>query len=108
WSRASARLEAHAGVAEADLVAVDQRVLGDPYAVDLGAVGRAQVDQQEPVAVGADLGVAAADVGVGEHDVRLGAAPDRDDVLLEGEPVIGGQDQAAGPGAAGALAEAAL
>src|SRR5690606_14046468 len=85
-----------------------EQVLGDAHTVDLRAVGRAHVHQQEAVAGRADLGVVAADVGVGEHDVALGPPADADDVLLEREPVAGRQHQAAGAGAAGALAEAAL
>ena len=50
-----------------------QHALVDPHAVDLGAVGRAEVDEHEAVALGADLGVVAADVGVGEHDVATRA-----------------------------------
>ena len=49
-------------------------LLGDADAVDPGAVGRAEVDDHEPVAVGPDLGVAAADVRVGQDDGRTRAA----------------------------------
>src|SRR6266545_3187135 len=76
----STGLEVHVGVAEADLVAVAQDVLVDAHTVDLGAVGRAEVDEQEARLVRADLGVVAADVGIGQHDVALGPAADADGV----------------------------
>src|SRR5205807_9217817 len=53
------------------------------HAVDLGAVGRAQVDDDEAIPLAADLGVAPADVGVGQDDVALGEAADRYRILAD-------------------------
>src|SRR4051794_5814349 len=72
--RRSGGLEDQLDVAEGQLVAVGQLALGHPDAVDLGAVGGAEIDEDERVAGGADLGVAATDVGVVEGDVALGHA----------------------------------
>ena len=102
------RLEREADVAEAELVAVAQLLLGDPHAVDPGAVGGAEVDEHEAVAPRADLGVVAAHVGVDQGDVALGQAADGHGVLPQHEAVAGGQDERAGAAAAGALTEAGL
>src|SRR5437899_1170786 len=76
-SRASGRLEAQSGRPYGDLVAVGQLVLLlHTPAVDLGAVGRFEVDDDEFVGVAPHLGVAAADVRVGQHDLAVAAAAD--------------------------------
>ena len=58
---------------DGDLVAVGQAPLLDAGAVHPGAVGRAEVDDHEPVALPAHLGVAAADVGVATARCRTRA-----------------------------------
>src|SRR5919112_2933161 len=63
-------------VADADDVAVGERLTGDPPAVDEGAVGRAEVLGDRRPAVQDDVDVLAADPGVGEPDVGVGAAAD--------------------------------
>src|SRR5690606_10095453 len=79
----SGGLEGDVGVAEGDLVALGQLVGADPHAVDPGAVGRAEVDEDPAVALGADLVVVAADVGVRELHGRLGLAAEGHGLLAE-------------------------
>src|SRR6185436_2210889 len=64
---ASARFEADSGVAEGQLVPVDQLLVAHPDAVDAAAVGRTEVDHHEPGAVRADLRVGPARVRVAQH-----------------------------------------
>src|SRR4051794_17332117 len=74
-SRAVLPVDQH-GVADADHVAVRERLPGDPPAVDQRAVGRAEVLADRRGAVEDDVDVLAADPGVGQPDVGLGAAAD--------------------------------
>src|SRR5690606_33877636 len=89
-------------------IAVSQDALLDTNTVDPRAVGRTEVDQQEAVAVGTDLGVVAADVRVGQHDVGVRSAADADRVLAEREALAGREHQAPRAGASRALPEASL
>src|SRR5688572_28564864 len=73
------------GVADADDVAVDERLAADPPAVDERAVGGAEVLDGRRTAVEDDVDVLAADPGVREPDVGLGAPAD--DVAPRGELV---------------------
>ena len=101
----SARLEADVRAAEADDVAVAQRLLaGDADAVDLGAVGGAEVGDDERRAEGSELGVAAADVGIVERDAGIGEATNGDDAVVSGHTFARGQDQRADADAAAGLA----
>src|SRR3954452_18373494 len=104
----SARLEAHAGAAEREFVAVGQLLLADPYAVDPRAVGRAEVDDDESVALRANLRVVAAHVGVSQHDVGFGHASHGDRLFPEDDAFTRREDEAAGATAADALAHAAF
>ena len=63
-------------VPDPDHVAVDQRLPADPPAVDERAVGGAEVLDGGGAAVEDDVDVLAADPGVGQPDVGLGAAAD--------------------------------
>src|SRR5690348_11292279 len=63
-------------VADADDVAVGQRLAGDPPAVDQGAVRGAEVLDPGGAAVEDDVDVLAAHARVGQPDVGLGAAAD--------------------------------
>ena len=73
-------LEAQVRAPHAHDVAVGQCAFAvDARAVDLGAVGGAEVDDDERVAAVVHLGVLAADVGVGQGDRALGQAADGDD-----------------------------
>src|SRR4051794_20173270 len=85
-SRAVLPVDQH-GVADADHVAVREGLAGDPPAVDQRAVGRAEVLADRRAAVEHDVDVLAADAGVGQPDVGLGAAAD--DVAAGGEDVAG-------------------
>src|SRR5947208_5717028 len=78
-----ATLEREPGRAHADHVSVHERRLAHPLAVDLGAVGRPQVDQRVALAQAADLGVAARHVGVVDDDVASAGAADDGDALVE-------------------------
>jgi len=69
--------EAKLRLADADDVAVDQGVLGDPATVDEEAVGRPGVADPVEVALGDDLGVQAAGGAVAEDDVPLLGATQR-------------------------------
>jgi hypothetical protein len=70
--------EDHEGGAAADLVAGRELhpVPGDPLPVDERPVGRLEIAQEPPAVVGRELGVAAADRGVGQRQ-RLRRAPDQ-------------------------------
>src|SRR4051812_35700307 len=85
-SRAVLPVDQHR-VADADHVAVREGLAGDPPAVDQRAVGRAEVLADRRAAVEHDVDVLAADAGVGQPDVGLGAAAD--DVAAGGEHVAG-------------------
>src|SRR5581483_8152124 len=77
-------------------------LLLDPGAVDLGAVGGPQVDEEVVLALAADFGVAAADVAVLEHDVALGLAADRDRLVTDSDPAPVRKEQRPGGVAPGA------
>ena len=104
-SRAVLPVDEHR-VADADDVAVDERLPADPAAVDQGAVGGAEVLDRRRAAVEDDVDVLAADAGVGQPDVGLGAAAD--DVapgreLVPGARAVDDEDvRDAGPGAGAA------
>src|SRR6476469_1107367 len=74
----------HRGVPDLDLGAVVHAGVGDAVAVDLHAVGRAEVAHLDPDLVGAgpgghhELDVPAAHPGVVDPHVRLGAATDHE------------------------------
>src|SRR3954453_6840265 len=74
-SRAVLPVDQH-GVADADHVAGREGLASDPPAVDQRAVGRAEVLADRRAAVEHDVDVLAADAGVGQPDVGLGAAAD--------------------------------
>ena len=65
-----------AAAAEADAIAVHQRPLGDLLAVDVGAVARALVADEELVVLGDDLGVVARDLAAGQPEIVGLAAAD--------------------------------
>src|SRR5690242_395506 len=81
--RPSARLEPQLGGTDGDLVALLELALLGAGAVDLRAVGRVEVDDGEAGAFGAHLGVAAADVLVGELDLAVVGPADGDRVLAQ-------------------------
>src|SRR4051812_50168483 len=83
-------VEAEGGGADGDLVAGAEPGRGDAASVDLDPVGGAEVDDLPVAALLApQLGVAAADVGVGEDALDRLRAPDRRPRAVE--------DVAAGP-----------
>jgi hypothetical protein len=68
---------------EPDAVAVDQRALGDWLVVDVGAVARLLVANDEAAVVGHDLGVVARDLAAGQAQI-VGLAPaDAERVLAD-------------------------
>src|SRR5690606_14227509 len=67
------------GAADGDGVAVEQGGGLDAVALDVGAVGGAEVRRHRPVRSDAQLEMAAGDAGVLHDDVRLGAAADDGD-----------------------------
>ena len=71
---------------DGDHVAVRQAVLACDHAVDLGPVRRAEVDDEDRVALATHLGVTARDVRVVESDGALGQAPDRDGLAHDADP----------------------
>src|SRR5688500_2188256 len=76
-SSMSVQVEAEGRGAELDRVAGLERLrAGDAPAVDLHAVGRAEVLDDPLAAARAHLGVAAGNVLVGEHDLAVARAPD--------------------------------
>ena len=79
-------LEPDGGRPHGDLVAVLEDPLSDRDAVHPGAVGRLQVGHDHVAPVPADLGVAAADVGVAQGDRALGEAADLDRLVAEDDP----------------------
>src|ERR1700736_6415077 len=90
-----------------DLVAVLEPVAADPDAVDLGAVGGAQVDYDVPAAAvfgPADLGVPAADVGVGQNDLTFGHPADGRRMVTQRDAAAVGQHQSRWPGTGAHLA----
>ena len=85
--------EHHLGAAaasEPDPIAVHERLLGDLLTVDVGAVARVLVADEERVVLGIDLGVIARDLAAGKSEV-VGLAPpdlevsfrDRNDAAAE-------------------------
>src|SRR4051795_13322882 len=74
-SRAVLPVDQHR-VADADHVAVGERLPADPAAVDQGAVGRAEVLRGGDATLEDDVDVLAAHSGVREPDVGVGAAAD--------------------------------
>src|SRR4051794_32542233 len=68
---------------ERDLVAGRQRALGDAVAVDLHAVGRAEVGHDPGAALAAQLRVATRHVGVLERHVAVAAAADHHTIPAE-------------------------
>src|SRR3712207_3601242 len=83
-SRAVLPVDQHR-VADPDDVAVGEGLAADPAAVDQGAVRGAEVLDGGGAALEDDVDVLAADPGVGQPDVGLGAAAD--DVAAGGELV---------------------
>ena len=69
--------------AECDDIAVGQLVLGDPHTVDERAVGRTEIAEHEPCALGTNLCVLTAHIGVRERDRALGEPADREHELTE-------------------------
>ena len=60
-----------------------QLVLGDGFAVDVRAVARAAIAQQETAVVERDFGVIARDVAANELQIVAAAAPDREHGLVD-------------------------
>ena len=89
------RLVIEVRVPEADLVTIGQQLLRDPLAVHERAVGGVEIDHQEALSRGLDLGVTAADLGVAQHDGAIAGSTDRDDVVAEWHTVTGGQKERA-------------
>ena len=89
------RLVIEVCVPEADLVTIGQQLLRDPLAVHERAVGGVEIDHQEALSRGLDLGVTAADLGVAQHDGAIAGSTDRDDVVAEWHTVTGGQKERA-------------
>jgi hypothetical protein len=76
--RAVGQEEHHLGAAtpaEPDAITVDKRPLGDLFAVDVGAISRALVANEELVVLGVDLGVVAGDFAAGQSQVVGFARP---------------------------------
>ena len=80
-------------MADADDVAVGERLAGDPPAVDQGAVGRAEVLGDRRPAVQDDVDVLAAHPRVGQPDVGVGAAADHVAPRRQLVPRAGAVDQ---------------
>ena len=77
-----------AGAAELDAIAVRQLVLGDRFAVDVGAIAGSLVFQ-DPVAVLLDdLGVLARHVTAHQPQVALGAAADAQQLFVDGDDAL--------------------
>ena len=72
-----------AAAAEPDAVAVHERALGYLLAVDVGAVPRALVADQELVVLGVDLGVVARDFAAGQAEIVGFAPPDLEVALRD-------------------------
>ena len=89
WARSSAdssegRRVEHQGAAELDLVAARKGMGLDPLAIDVGAVGAAEVGEKCKYAVrSADFGVVARDFGVVQPDGAGGVASDSRERLVE-------------------------
>ena len=82
-------VEDEAELADLDLVAGLQRGLVDALAVDVGAVERADVADDEAVALAAEVGVLARDGDVVEEDVAVGVPAGVDLVVVEQEARAG-------------------
>src|SRR3954447_16382074 len=83
--------------ADGDLVAGAEPGRGDAAAVDLDPVGGAEIDDLPVAALLApQLGVAAADVGVGEHALDRLRAPDRRPRTVEDVAAVLQRDDGAG------------
>ena len=79
-------IERDVKLGDRDDVAVAQQVLlalGQLAAVDLSAVGAAEIFDEEERAIARDPGVRARDGLLGEHDLALGVAAQRDDFVFE-------------------------
>ena len=79
----------------------------DPRAVDHRAVRRAEVDDDVRPLAGADLGVAAADVRVGERHRAVGEPADADRPVAERDALARRQHERAGADAARRLPQLA-
>src|SRR3954454_23045982 len=100
--RAGAGVEHQPELADLHLVAGLQGSLVDALTVDIGAVERPDVTDEEPVALASEAGVLARDRDVVQEDVAVGVAPGADLVGVEEEPGsrVGSaqDDQECGPG----------
>src|SRR5690348_1395047 len=76
-------LERQRDGAEGNVIAGEHRRLADALAVDRAAVRGVEVAEQEAVAVADELGVAARDAAVLEHDVALARAAEHDGAAVE-------------------------
>ena len=102
----AAREELEDGAADLDEVAVAQHVLVDELIVDVGAVGRAEVAQDDRLAGVDDLGVVARHRLLIDLHVRLRRAADDDVGVLE--VVLAAELQAVDDDEAGVLADRLL
>src|SRR5699024_9355066 len=89
----SGRLEGDGRVPEGDLITFAKFVDIHANTIDAGAVGRAEVDEHPSVALGSDLGMVAADVGIGQLHGRFGATAEGHGRLTERDPITGCEDQ---------------
>jgi hypothetical protein len=86
----SGAAEPDEGVAELELVAgVELEGAGDAVAVDVGAVGGAEVLDDDAAVVGEDARVAAGDAGVLEDEIRGRLLAAEDDLAVDGELAAG-------------------
>ncbi len=72
-----------AAASKADQIAVLQLVLGDAFAVDVRAVPRAAIAQQEAAVVERNLGVVARHIAANQLEIVPAAAPDREHGLVD-------------------------
>src|SRR5438874_12941851 len=86
----SALLEADRGVADTDLVAVAQRVIGDGRAVDRRAVRGSEIDDTETLGPAPYLGVVEGHLRVGERHRAVGEPTDRRFLVPERDPATVG------------------
>jgi len=71
--------------ADVDLVVIAQEVLGDRLAVDQRTVGAAEILEEGVGQDCHDRGMLATDGRIGQADIVVGAAPDRDPLALEAD-----------------------
>ena len=71
--------------ADVDAIAMLEHALGDRFAVDECAASRSPIPEREPVALPLDFGMIARDVGTVEVQIVAAAAPDDEQVLLDGD-----------------------